>query len=518
MDKMLKDLKETMDNTVLKELDFTEINKSKVRKKISNANFAKAKNTRSLYPRILSLSFTCIFLIGISYFMIHTLNQSEDPISSHSDKNNVGKNNSIITPPHQDENYEDMKKEDILSKLLNTVDNFQTASGAYEMFDRYYDGSTSNNNVEYKFSLKAEIGGYEKIFNIPDEFITDDPITTNEIFFNDETIWNIDNDRNTYSTSNYEVTPKRETVEPKDVFSIPINKLYDSEEKFREIPAIGDVSLFPYEMAAEYLRSSNVWEIERQNEELLGHNTIVLHGEINEANKNIMQPDKKSFRFWVDKDTGILVMYEFYDEEGQLISYLHPKELSVNVTIDAKEFIPKLENYNSMQHYSDIQYEDPKEKDISIVESADTNVEEVESVLVTLRSEVPFLYEFTSSDVKIFSASLERYKEFNQAYLTYSYKKVGNDLGSGSQVLYVRAYPEESVVSSLNDFNTEKGNKIDSFTLNEIKWEVYEIKDSKEAHFIGVSGDYEYEMITQDVSVADAKRLLKTFKKSAPNE
>lgn len=110
MDKMLKDLKETMDNTVLKELDFTEINKSKVRKKISNANFAKAKNTRSLYPRILSLSFTCIFLIGISYFMIHTLNQSEEPISSHSDKNNVGKNNSIITPPHQDENYEDMKK------------------------------------------------------------------------------------------------------------------------------------------------------------------------------------------------------------------------------------------------------------------------------------------------------------------------------------------------------------------------------------------------------------------------
>ena len=46
------------------------------------------------------------------------------------------------------------------------------------------------------------------------------------------------------------------------------------------------MSLFAYEKAASYLRNMGHWEIEKQNEALLGHNTIVLAGKMDEAVTN----------------------------------------------------------------------------------------------------------------------------------------------------------------------------------------------------------------------------------------
>jgi outer membrane lipoprotein-sorting protein len=157
----------------------------------------------------------------------------------------------------------------------------------------------------------------------------------------------------TYISNDYEIKPKREIVKPEDVFSIPINKIYEieSEDKFRERPPSGNsgASLYYFEMIAKYLRYTNLWDIEKQNEELLSHNTVVLYGTIDKSLVNTMQPDESSFRFWVDKDTGILLKYEIYNGKGEILSYLHPESLKVNVAIDSTQFIPVLDNYNEMQ-------------------------------------------------------------------------------------------------------------------------------------------------------------------------
>ena len=92
---------------------------------------------------------------------------------------------------------------------------------------------------------------------------------------------------------------------------------------------------------------------------------------------------------------------------------------------------------------------------------------------------------------------MERYKEFNQAYLTYSYKKAANERGSGSRLLYVRIYNKDSVVRSFGDFDKEKGEKFDTFTLNGIEWNGFEIKNTPDVHYIGSLGDYMYEVVTQ---------------------
>ena len=79
-------------------------------------------------------------------------------------------------------------------------------------------------------------------------------------------------------------------------------------------------------------------------------------------------------------------------------------------------------------------------------------------------------------------------------------------------MLYVRTYHKDSVVRSIGDFNTEKGEKIDTFTLNEIEWEVFEIKNTSAVHFIGSSGEYMYEVVTQGISFEESKNLLESFK------
>nr|WP_249365451.1 sigma-E factor regulatory protein RseB domain-containing protein [Cytobacillus citreus] len=116
---------------------------------------------------------------------------------------------------------------------------------------------------------------------------------------------------------------------------------------YRERPPFGTANetLFPYEIASNYTRDLSKWEIEKQNEELLGHNTLVIKGTKNHR-------DFQSFRFWVDKDTGILVKYETYNANGDIVDYLHPTKLEVNVPIDSKKFTPNLERYknNNMLH------------------------------------------------------------------------------------------------------------------------------------------------------------------------
>lgn len=123
------------------------------------------------------------------------------------------------------ENFEDMSKEEILSKLLNSVDYFDTAAGTYETFDSFNDGSTSKTKVEFKYSNKNVSGGYEKVINYPDENNPNSELNENETYYNNGTIWNIDLNMNWYVSQNYELTGKKDKVLAKDVFQIDLYKI-----------------------------------------------------------------------------------------------------------------------------------------------------------------------------------------------------------------------------------------------------------------------------------------------------
>lgn len=58
-----------------------------------------------------------------------------------------------------------------------------------------------------------------------------------------------------------------------------------------DVPPIGaaQCSLFPYGFESNHISDFKDWDIEKQNEAILGHNTIVLKGKL----------EHNSFRFWV---------------------------------------------------------------------------------------------------------------------------------------------------------------------------------------------------------------------------
>lgn len=521
MENMFNNLKEKMNETILKDIEFSEQNKEKVRRTINSSNQKKDFNLKYKINYFVSACVSCLLLFGLGYFTLTKLGLlSEDKNTTI--PNDLGKNldtnqnskelDSIYTPPTTEEYYGDMTKEEITSKMLNTATHFITASGKFEQQNIYKDGTGSTTVTEYKLSTKKEVGGYVKFTN--KSYEKNEIVQNEEIIYNNHQLWYIDNIRDVFREEKYSPKQSQKTVTLEEAKSVKLNELYD--EIYADLPPIGTagLSLYPYTMAIEYLGDINSWDIVNQNEELLGQNTIVLQGKLEEKPRSMLIVD--TFRFWVDKDTGILVKYETYDANGNLTSYLHPEKLEVNVPIDSKEFeSPDLNGYKREVPKDFTQnYKDPKEKDVEVVEHADYYEDEVAAVLELLRKDIPFLYEFNHQDLELFSASYEKYKKDNHAYLTYSYKKGKNELGSGRRLLYVRAYDKDSIVRSWGDFNTEKGKQLGNFTSNGIDWEIFGIKNTPNYHFIGKKDNYIYEVVSQEVNQQEIKSLLESFELS----
>ena len=517
MDDVLKKIVQTMNETVLKDINFNEKNKENVRQTIHKRKkkwFHVKHKLNYLLPTVMTL----LFFLGTSYYIVNKLEilSSEDNITSFNKNTETIPQEPIIeshlyTPPVVKESYEEMTKKDVVAKLLNTVDYFYTAAGKFKEYSLFYDDSDSTSIVEYKLSIKNEIGGYEKVTSLFDEKVMGFEENIQEYIYNNEKLWSKESLNKTYQEQDYQPEPTREVVTPEEAFSIKLKDVYKENTKFRERPhiAASGISLFPYEQTSSYLRNMEHWEIEKQNEELLGHNTIVLYGKIDDqvVERMKMKGTTDTFRFWVDKDTGILVKYETYDKDGELTSYLHPERLDVNIPIDPQTFVPNLDGYHPPINTRKRVNMDPREVDIEVVDYADAIKEDTEDVLDLLRKDIPFLYEFTHSKLTLFSAGYEKYKDYKQAYLTYIFE-------NETQVVYVRAYHKDSVVRTLSDFNREKGEQREKFTLNGIEWSGYELTDLLGAHFIGMKDDYKYEVVSQDISLQETKDLLKSFKPS----
>ncbi|MBM7663585.1 hypothetical protein JOC25_000041 [Solibacillus kalamii] len=514
MDDMFKQIVETMNKTVLKDIHFDAKQKENVRQVIY-----KRKKKRHIKPTLnylLLIAVACLFFIGTSYYVtteMEIFSREEQTAGLNTNKGDVPPGpkveTNIYTPPAQEESYEEMTKEDVVSKLLNTVDYFYTATGKFEDYSIYYDDSDSKSVTEYKLSIKNVIGGYQKSTSQFDEKLMGYGEMINEIIYNEEKVWLKESVNKTYLVHDYQSTPTRDPITPEEAFNLELKDIYSDMAPFRERPEIsaGGMSLFPYEITASYLRNTELWEIEKQNEELLGHNTIVLYGKMDEQviNRFKMKETTDTFRFWVDKDTGILVKYETYDTDGQLTSYLHPESLEVNIPIEPQDFVPSLDGYKPFVPHGKKPELDSREEEIETVDSADTNKEDTEAIVDLMRKDLPFLYEFTHPDLEISSAYYMEFEEkFSHAYLTYIPK---NEAG----IVYVTAYHQDSFMRPSNNFDVITGKQLELFTLNGIEWKSYELKDVLGAKFIGMKDDYIYEVVSQKISLEEMKALLESF-------
>ncbi|MGG2108771.1 hypothetical protein [Lysinibacillus pakistanensis] len=120
-----------------------------------------------------------------------------------------------------------------------------------------------------------EPGGYGKItFNTGE-------ISSQE-FYKDGTVWSLNDSAKTYIESQVmgmeENLKKGTTLTLEQAFSTAPDGNPLSIYRERSPFGLANATLFPYEIASNYTRDLSKWEIENQNEELLGHNTLVIKG------------------------------------------------------------------------------------------------------------------------------------------------------------------------------------------------------------------------------------------------
>lgn len=343
MENKLENLKEKMDGTILRDVYFDDKQYQQVLNSIKKSEFQKQPSAlKNKFNSLLSIAVVSFLFLGITYFVGMQLNLFKGTQASESNENigespNLTANQKAVhLPSKQEENYTEMTKEEILTKMINSIDHFETATGEYKI---HYANIPSDSIVEYAIRLKHKPGGFAKrtnTINGKDEVSFE--------YYQDGSVWQLNEETKTYmQMSVSEGRGSAQTLTIEDAF------LVDNEgtnvTNYRERPPIAaaNETLFPYEIASNYTRDLTSWEIEKQNEELLGHNTLVIKGVLNSYASKKGQAN--TFRFWVDKDSGILVKYETYNASGEVVDYLHPIKLEINVPIDDSKFTPDLDGY-----------------------------------------------------------------------------------------------------------------------------------------------------------------------------
>lgn len=330
MEDKLKHLNEKMNSTLLKNLDFSQRRKQAVLKSIKTVRNKNALPKSSFWKPILSAVVTGALCVGIGFFTFeHVKAPTEGKVAQLKLKDKKTEN----APPVKEEYYGDMTKEEILTKMLNTIDYFDTAKGSFEEYTH-----DTKRTVKYELDMGKDKGGWSKLVNS-----YQNNLNTRIDYYDQKYVWVIDEETQSYREAGYFHPSKCCTLTLKQAFTKDSSGV--DMTMSRERPPIGPSqnSLFPYEIASNYTRDLGKWNIEKQNEKLIGHNTAVLSGELNPYASEKSQA--KTFRFWVDKDTGILVKYETYNAMGEVVHYLHPKELIINESVDPEKHKPDFKKY-----------------------------------------------------------------------------------------------------------------------------------------------------------------------------
>jgi len=326
MDKKLKKLRNHMTTTELKNIRFDDEKKQLVMKRIIN----QKKPSKNLIPKGVSIVFNLAVITLLFFSGKHLLDSSDlvQGSQKNTDQEEITQSdnsNESIVSSH--EKTPELSKNEILYRMLNTIDYFKTAQGSY-----VYRNPNVKKNIVYKLSMeKGNIGGYEKVFNEQSKSSmttrVGDPILT----LNEKEKENLLEKASSFN---------RNSITLEEVYGADAQGTQDTT--LRKVLPIAMDSLFPFEIASNYLEDEEQWEIEQQEDTFLGEKVMIIKGNLNAYNSE--KPQSVSFRFWVHKATGILMKMETYSAEGNVVDSLVTQKFILDKPIPKSEFqlnIPK---------------------------------------------------------------------------------------------------------------------------------------------------------------------------------
>lgn len=205
----------------------------------------------------------------------------------------------------------------IFNKMINSIDYFTEVKGNYEYSDNRI---KYNEQVEYEIVLTPTIRSYEKISN-----------NTNVV-------------ENTYSNGILKIkdlTSGKET----SYTNISENKIEESK-KNKESRIVKDksgvktyiyrpeleyltksrVSILPETVAMGFLEDFEKWDIKKQYK-FAFRDTLVLGGKF--AGSYAERKEASSFEVHIDLDTGIMLKYVTFNDEGDIVEKLETKSITI---------------------------------------------------------------------------------------------------------------------------------------------------------------------------------------------
>lgn len=312
MDKKTNQIKGALDSTYFKETTFKASQKYYILNRIRNS---EKQPTRSNFQFKKALSI-CVYLILI-FSMGKIVNEKIILKELDNTAKTIVPKPSIPEqkPQPTDDTNEILSQKDVHYLMLNSMDYFKTAKGSIEFKtkDEY------EPNVEYlvKNDGKNPIG-YEKRKNtvkiaVKGSFKTIDAKTDQLVR---ETGYEGYTEANEFDKK---IEYRYSTLDGK-----PLYRYRDDHP----IVGISKGSLFPQEISTNFLKDYKNWKIEKQDFKYLGRISLLISGTLEED--NAIKFGGREFKFWVDKQSGILLTYEIYNSNGDAVEYIRTKEIFID--------------------------------------------------------------------------------------------------------------------------------------------------------------------------------------------
>ncbi|MDI6619472.1 MAG: hypothetical protein QME45_12525 [Clostridiales bacterium] len=224
-------------------------------------------------------------------------------------------------------------KQKVQNLMGNSIDNFSSAEGSFVLNTK-----VGKSTIDYKVRLKGVPSGYEEAKS-PNGTTT---VTIYDGNINKLEKYNIEKKEYT-SVKTATGNVKSEVKEPiHDNVPYNVKDRYSMEDnvpvyQYRSNPAcmqMSRTSLFPQEAILGFLKDYNKWDI-TSSDKLLGYDTYVITGDLDSYYHKKLGT---KFKWWVEKNTGILLKEEIYDSTGKVTESLETTSLKLNTNIDDKVF------------------------------------------------------------------------------------------------------------------------------------------------------------------------------------
>lgn len=226
-----------------------------------------------------------------------------------------------------------VSKRDLRNKIANSVDYFSSAQGTFRLYDKRIDSDVT---VDYKVKLKGIPSSYEK------ETSKDGTVVEATLNENKKAIF--DNNSKTFRVGDVSISKEgtaRNDIENRyTTASDGSSKVYLRPDPLFLLYA--NESLFNQNLAVGILKDESKWSISAI-EKYLDLDAAIIEGTLD--NYYSVKFASTKYKIWVEKNTGIVLKTEWYDENGVITKKLETTSIKLNIPIDDKEMKKDITGY-----------------------------------------------------------------------------------------------------------------------------------------------------------------------------